>query len=351
MRVHVSREEDDKNLFVTQLRSALASHPSITRVQCGADRFRAGPDDEDVLHIHWPEHLCPNPSRSRLRRYGSTLRKWHRSSAAIVVTVHNEYPHYRDTPFYRAVYRLTYQYADGLVHLGDRSKAVVRRRYEACLRETAEAVIPHGMYSWYPQTTEEGPTRSTYGYGATDTVVLAFGSIRRPEELELLLSGFEAADVPDKQLLVAGGVVWPSRLTLRHYALRLRTLLAPVQLVEGFVPHEDVPGLFNLADVVVIPRTDALNSGNVALGFTFGKVVVGPDTGVIGETLRETGNPVFDPTEPTTLGRALEQARAPAAEGKGEDNRTYAETHLDWDTIADRHVQFFTSLTRNEAIL
>jgi glycosyltransferase involved in cell wall biosynthesis len=148
-----------------------------------------------------------------------------------------------------------------------------------------------------------------------------------------------------------GGVVWPSRLTLRHYALRLRTHLAPVQLVEGFISHEDVPGLFNLADVVVIPRADGLNSGNVALGFTFGKVVVGPDTGVIAETLHETGNPVFDPVKPSTLGRALEQARSLAVERKGEDNRSYAEAHLDWDTIADQHAQFFTSLTRNEAVL
>jgi glycosyltransferase involved in cell wall biosynthesis len=343
MKIHISREEDDKNLFITQLREALASHPRVGRVTCGQGKFWNGPNGEDVLHIHWPEHLCPNQSPAELRRLHAALQEW-QEQAAIVVTVHNEYPHYRDTAFYRAAYRLTYQHADGLIHLGHRSREVVRHRYDCSLQDTDEAVIPHGRYSWYLDQDFRSDSRSEYGYDEEDTVILSFGSIRRPEELELLLTGFEAADIPRKQLLVAGGVVWPSRLSLRHYQLWVRTLLHPVQFRSGFIPHEKVPDLLEVADVLVIPRKKALNSGNVALGFTFGKVVVGPSMGVVGETLRETGNPVFEPTEPSTLGRALEQARALAAAGKGKDNRTYAEAHQDWDTIAERHVRLYRDL-------
>jgi glycosyltransferase involved in cell wall biosynthesis len=187
-------------------------------------------------------------------------------------------------------------------------------------------------------------SRSEYGYDEEDTVILSFGSIRRPEELELLLTGFEAADIPRKQLLVAGGVVWPSRLSLRHYQLWARTLLHPVQFLSGFIPHDKVPGLLEVADVLVIPRKKALNSGNVALGFTFGTVVVGPDVGVIGEVLREIGNPTYDPDQPETMGAALEQGASLAGSEKGGENRAYASEYWRWSKLADEHVSFFINL-------
>lgn len=344
MKIHISREEDSKNLFITQLKESLVEHGQVSRITCGAEKLWAGPTDEDILHIHWPEHLCPGQSLSDLRRLRNALVEWAKQ-ASIVVTVHNEYPHYRDTPFFRAVYRLTYQHADGLVHMGDRSREIVRRRYSRSLENTAETVIPHGQYSWYfSQDLAEG-SRSEYGYSESDTVILSFGSIRRPEELELLLSGFEAAEIPNKHLLIAGGVVWPSRLSLRHYRLWGRTLLRPVQLLSGFIPHEKIPGLMSASDMLVIPRKHALNSGNVALGFTFGKVVVGPNIGVIGETLQATGNPTYEPDRPDTMGTALEHASSLAQSGKGRENWAYADKHWHWSDIANKHVKFYHAIS------
>ena len=68
-----------------------------------------------------------------------------------------------------------------------------------------------------------------------------------------------------------------------------------------------------------------LNSGNITLGMTFGKVVVGPDAWDVGELLRETGNPVFDPDRPKTAAAAVEEGFRLAAEGKrGPANRELA---------------------------
>jgi len=114
--------------------------------------------------------------------------------------------------------------------------------------------------------------------------------------------------------------------------------------MSGFIPHENVPGLLRVADLLVIPRKKALNSGNVALGFTFGTVVVGPDVGVIGEVLRETGNPVYDPTQPKSLGTALEQGIGLTRSGKGEENRAHAEDYWDWTDLAAEHVDFYHEL-------
>lgn len=58
-------------------------------------------------------------------------------------------------------------------------------------------------------------------------------------------------------------------------------------------------------DVVLIQRNEILNSGNLPLGFSAGKVVVGPSVGNVGSTLEETGNPTFKPNDESSLIQAV----------------------------------------------
>jgi glycosyltransferase involved in cell wall biosynthesis len=117
-----------------------------------------------------------------------------------------------------------------------------------------------------------------------------------------------------------------------------------VQVYEERIPVDDVQLFMQAADVLVIPRKQALNSGNVALGFTFGKVVVGAEHGVIGETLRHTGNPVFDPDQPEQLGKAIREGIRLAQQEKGLQNLQFAKSNLQWRGIADQHVVFYQRL-------
>lgn len=68
--------------------------------------------------------------------------------------------------------------------------------------------------------------------------------------------------------------------------------------------------------MVFIQRTDILNSGNVPLALSFGRVVTGPDSGNIGGLLAETGNPAFDPADPRSVDIALERAARLSATDK-----------------------------------
>ncbi len=117
-----------------------------------------------------------------------------------------------------------------------------------------------------------------------------------------------------------------------------------VKVCEGFLPEDEVQDYLNAADILIIPRINSLNSGNVALGLTFGKVIVGPDTGVIGETLRATGNPVFDPQNRKSLAVALLLARDLLTTKLGENNRAFAMNELDWGKIAQQHIAFYKQL-------
>ena len=47
---------------------------------------------------------------------------------------------------------------------------------------------------------------------------------------------------------------------------------------------------------------------NIPLAFLFHKIVVGPNTGNIGELLKNTGNPTFNPNHKADIIRALKMA-------------------------------------------
>ena len=80
--------------------------------------------------------------------------------------------------------------------------------------------------------------------------------------------------------------------------------------------------------MVFIQRTDILNSGNVPLALSFGRVVTGPASGNIGGLLAETGNPAFDPADPR------ERAARLSATDQGARNRAYAQEHFGIGRIA-----------------
>jgi len=97
--------------------------------------------------------------------------------------------------------------------------------------------------------------------------------------------------------------------------------------------------------VLFIPRLHVLNSGNITLGMTFGKVVVGPDSLDVGFLLQSTGNVVFDPNQPETAAAAVEKAMKLAKQNElGPANQRLALSEWSADQCAERYFNFFTEL-------
>ena len=71
---------------------------------------------------------------------------------------------------------------------------------------------------------------------------------------------------------------------------------------------------------MLLQRTTILNSGNIPMAFYLEKVMVGPDTGNVGELLKKTGNPVFDIDNLSTLESCIQQALRLAKDGYGKKN-------------------------------
>ena len=105
-------------------------------------------------------------------------------------------------------------------------------------------------------------------------------------------------------------------------------------VVPGPIPDHEVDVYVKAADALFIPRYEALNSGNVFLGFTFGKPVIGPAIGNIGEVLTLTGNPTFDPRHVKSIAWALAAVRREELAALGTRNAQWLLQNCQWDQTA-----------------
>ena len=140
----------------------------------------------------------------------------------------------------------------------------------------------------------------------------------------------------------------PSRRSLAHYRTRLPFWIGRgVDMQEMFVPDDEVHEVVDACDVVVVPRYNTINSGNIALAYTFAKVVLGPGIGNIGEELRASGNAIFDPRSRESLSRAVDEAIDLVRARHGALNLLRARNLMNWHDVADQHHRLYLSAARN----
>jgi glycosyltransferase involved in cell wall biosynthesis len=325
------------NEYIGQLNQSLSTHEKVEEATESLYQFWQRPEDVDVLHIQWPEALFDweEPTPWGLAYLADVLDEWSKT-ARVVTTVHNYKPHDNDYQNHRKLYRLVYRASDGIVHLGEASRKWFLDRYDFAAKKH-HAVIPHGNYTCFQDEVDSAEARDRLSLGSDDFVCLCFGNIRHPEEVYLLLDSFDQFSVRRKRLVIAGRLPPISSLTIRYWRLRYDPRF---RIREGYIPDEEVQVYLRAADAVVVPREGVLNSGNVALGFTFGRPVVGPDEGVIGEILSETGNPAYKPGDARSLARKLEWL-AETNVNIGNKNEKYALERMGWGNVSSKHIEFY----------
>jgi beta-1,4-mannosyltransferase len=342
----------EANPYTVQLLLALAKNEAVSEVQHGPFWLWVSDVRFDVIHLQWPEALFNwrEPTQADLDLLSAAFARWKQQNTRVVVTIHNEYPHGRDSEMFRRLYDLVYRGADGFIHLGEASIPILHRRHHEVVGAKPERAIAHGDYQWYPNEISAAEARRRLNLPADRSVVLVLGQLRSRDEIDLMMDGYKAAMLSNALLLVAGRLPGAPRYKLARYTVRIPFLRAgkSVRLDEGLIPAVRIQEYLNACDVLLIPRIHNINSGNVALGFTFGRTVVGPDIAVIGEQLRLTHNPVYQADSTADLGRALRDGVAQAAAGRGRANRQWAEDHMSWTHVGQQHVDFYSALGQSQ---
>lgn len=307
----------------------------------GPENLLEGNIRPDLLHMHWPEEFYrwrgEGSTAARAEHFLARLEELKRAGVPMVWTVHNLTPHdIADAEVDARVYRAVIEAADAIHHHCGCSIEALAGRY-AVPAGKPQFVQAHGHYFSYPNTIGRDEARRELGIPADARVFLQFGQIRGYKGLNLLLAAFDRLQLDRKFLLVAGLYTPPTGPGALRDRLRLawRKRTARDFLLHGRpIDSDRIQVYMNAADCVVLSHTAGLNSGVAVLGMSFGRIVVGPRLGCIGETLGGEHNVSYPAGDVDALCEAMRTAMArpdPAADGAA--NRRACEA-WQWTSIA-----------------
>jgi glycosyltransferase involved in cell wall biosynthesis len=325
-----------ENPFIRVLIQSLQQNG--VEAEYGLDNFWNNYQKYDVIHFQWPEKIFGGGHPIDLEKIERHLNALKEAGIKTVITCHNFHPHKFNADLC-CLYDLLYAKCDAVHHLGEYSCQQLKHKTGHL---TNHFIVGHPAYYSIDEvniTKEEA--RERLQIAATTKVVLCFGDFRFSRERALVLKAFNQLPYDDKLLLAPR--FFHNKIPLSFFWYRLVQLLnrkkyGKSSFSKGFISDSDLPCYLTAADVLLIQRKEILNSGNLFLGFSFGKAVVGPDRGNVGFILRQTGNPVFDPDNPSTLITALQKG-FDLQSSLSARNLEYASRHLDKTQIAGEMVQ------------
>lgn len=344
-------DKDTDNLFAPILCNAIQKYG--IDIHCSLSDFWNSETVYDIIHFQWPEEVvgwnCND--QSILERLKERIEFFRSRGSRFIYTRHNEKPHYGN-PIIGKAYTLIENCSDLVVHMGKYSE----RWYLEDHPESRNIVIPHHIYeNTYDETISMEEARRKLKIPQRKFVITCFGKFRNREEINMVISAFRKADIPNKLLLAPRMLPFSKhprqasllkRLASRmgyyvltpilNYCLRMRAGAS-----EELIDNADLPYYMAASDVILIQRIDILNSGNVPLAFLFKKVVAGGDIGNVGEWLTETDNPCFLPYKTEDVVEVLNQLPKRVAENRGEENYRYAQKNMSLNKVAGMYADAY----------
>lgn len=273
----------------------------------------------EIVNIHFPEAIFNwrEPSQLELEDLEEQIKRW-KQSAKVVYTRHDAHRLLGETPRFKQLFMLVEKNADAIIHLGEYSKKQLLQVYPHKIHK----VIPHPLYENSFNKIEKRLAREKLGISQDSFVVIAAGRIRNKQERKMLLKAFKSLPVRKKVLLSNNmlpftfNLNFPGRVRLKKIVDVNKVLTnykkqkyqsEKFQFHYNFISFSRFSLMMSASDVVFIPRIDILNSGNLFLGLTYKKLVIGPAVGNLKEHLEKFELPQFDPSSIQSVKYALKK--------------------------------------------
>lgn len=266
-----------------------------------------------VLHLHWLNGVTEraetaDQAGALAAAFLARLDALRTLDCHLAWTIHNALPH--DVRFEGAAVLVRRGVVEraAMVHaLASSTPAAVAPWFEVPADRLV--VIPHPSYAGvYPDSVTREAARFELGLWPDELVFLAFGAIRPYKGMDGLLAAWRAAapSPPTPRRLVVAGAVPPGPASdelLLDLAVTPDVVAFPRRIEDHLVAN-----FFGAADVAVLARTQALNSGVLLLALTFGLPVVAPRFAAAVELLDDRVALLFEPGDQDGLVDALRRA-------------------------------------------
>ena len=235
----------------------------------------------DVIHIHFPEWFVrwKRPLLAPLDAVATLGLLWlaRRRGAALVWTGHDLEPHELNRPrLWRAYNRFFISQVDLLISFSKGATSLLVERHPRLAR-VPTAVVPHGHYrDYYTASPNAADLREELKLDYRP-VLLCFGLIRPYKNLPGIIRAWRQLPEPRPQLVIAGR---PMDSEIEEVIKKEAGDSKDVHLLLRFIHGDEVPTIFAVADVVLMPymARSALNSGVAHLALSLDRPAVLNDT-------------------------------------------------------------------------
>ena len=348
----VFKEGVTVNKYVSTLKNALISEGVETK--CDIGDFWHNFKELHIVHFQiFQGYEIPLQSAEDVDRFVNQFNQV-KNKCIIVVTCHDLKPHYSTNTHLDYAVNYVYANCDAMIHLGKYSYNHFINKLDT---QVKHYIIPHHIYNnLYHFSLDKSTARKKMKIPQNANVLLCFGLFRHDIERNMILNAWKKVKMKNKYLL-APGFYWLNMRRRNFILLSFQLIKAWYYKLRGvhfknyIIPDDMMETYLCASDILVIQRAEILNSGNLSLGFHAGKVVVGPNIGNVREILEETGNPVFDPTDITSVTKAIQEGFRLKDTDLPQKNAYYAMENWNVSEIARKHIEVYQDIIKNKTIL
>lgn len=251
----------------------------------------------DFVVINWPDYFYrwrTDITDEEVAAYNGAISKFKESHTKILTFFHDEYSHFGRLCNLNLLFDITYRNSDYLIHLGSYSK----NKYESIYGQAKHAIIPHPCFKSFQFDLNREETREKLSIKKDEFFVVVPGSTRSQSEIDYSVNVYKKLINKNKKLtfLRTYHLSKPKKLAsfvdfkswIYYFVFNVWTkIFNTISTLNGFLSSEELSAYFTAADMVIIPRTEILNSGNITLAAQFGVPTIGTGVGNMGELLQQ----------------------------------------------------------------
>ncbi len=271
--------------------------------------------------------------------------KWLMPKVKMIVTAHNVLPH-EVALGEKWAYKKLYMIADGIIVHSNATQKKLCKMMGQGFRTPVE-IIPHGHYGQI--TGEILPDRATsiqvLGLDKNFQYMVCFGAIRPYKGIDLLMKAVAKVKPwpADLKVLVIGhlltGVAEEELIALRHQ-LGLEDI---VRFDLRYVPEDEIPHIFSITDVSLLPYRNIDQSGILMAALAAGKPILCTPVGAFPEIIKESFGFLSDAVSVDAIASSLTQAIEQRSQwdDMGRAAKKVAMAEYGWDSIAGKTLKFY----------
>lgn len=204
---------------------------------------------------------------------GILARMFRKAGFKCIIECHNVLPH-EGSPFDRPLAKFAFSAADHFITHSTKD------------REDLLAIVPGRNVTVSPLPSLDEFSAPAAKPDSGGNTILFFGTVRKYKGLDVLLAAMPAVLQKVKCSLIVVGEFYDS-IERYNRLIHEHRIESHVSLDDRYVPNEQVPGIFQQADVLVLPYLSATQSGVARIALSNRLPVIASRTGGLSEAIKE----------------------------------------------------------------